>query len=249
MAIHIRLKQFDGPLDLLLHLIGKAKIELKDIFVSEITEQYIEAVRNAPDFNMDEASEFIAMAATLVEIKSRAILPKPPVPDEEDPEQQLIQRLIAYKQFKESARNLGDFEQSAMRVFGKLPEEYPLPPPSLELDGLTLDALWEALSRIAQRAPRDAQDADGFRMRDIRRDLFTVEGCMRTIERRLRKRGLTFEELLCDAPCREEVVTLFIALLEMLKLGRARVVQDDTFSTIRLLPGRGLRHGQAVADS
>ena len=65
MAVHIRLKQFDGPLDLLLHLIGKAKIDLKDIFVSEITEQYIEAVHSAPDFDMDEASEFVAMAALL----------------------------------------------------------------------------------------------------------------------------------------------------------------------------------------
>ena len=67
MAVHIRLKQFDGPLDLLLHLIGKAKIDLKDVFVSEITEQYIEAVQSAPDFDMDEASEFVAMAALLLE--------------------------------------------------------------------------------------------------------------------------------------------------------------------------------------
>ena len=71
MAVSIHLKQFDGPLDLLLHLVGKAKIDLADIFVSEITEQYIEIVRGAPDFDMDEASEFIAMAALLVEIKSR----------------------------------------------------------------------------------------------------------------------------------------------------------------------------------
>ena len=78
MAVHVRLKQFDGPLDLLLHLVGKAKIDLKDIFISQITEQYIEIVRNAPDYDMDEASEFIAMAALLVEIKSRSLLPKPP---------------------------------------------------------------------------------------------------------------------------------------------------------------------------
>ena len=92
MAVHIRLKQFDGPLDLLLHLIGKAKIDLKDVFVSEITEQYIEAVQSAPDFDMDEASEFVAMAALLVEIKSRALLPKPPkTDDEEDPEHEGVQ--------------------------------------------------------------------------------------------------------------------------------------------------------------
>ena len=91
MAVHFHLKQFDGPLDLLLHLVGKAKIDLKDIFVSEITDQYIELVQNAPDFNMEEASEFIAMAALLVEIKSRSILPKKPVEEEEDPEQLLLE--------------------------------------------------------------------------------------------------------------------------------------------------------------
>ena len=135
MAVHIRLKQFDGPLDLLLHLIGKAKIDLKDIFVSEITEQYIEAVHSAPDFDMDEASEFVAMAALLLEIKSRSLLPKPPKEDEEDPEQLLLQRLIAYKQFKETAQRMAEFEKNAREVFGKLPEEYPLPPPEIEIDG------------------------------------------------------------------------------------------------------------------
>ena len=78
MAVSVHLKQFDGPLDLLLHLVGKAKIDLADIFVSEITEQYVQIVSEAPDFDMEEASEFIAMAALLVEIKSRRLLPKPP---------------------------------------------------------------------------------------------------------------------------------------------------------------------------
>lgn len=120
MAVHIRLKQFDGPLDLLLHLIGKAKIDLKDIFISEITEQYIQAVQTADDFDMEEASEFIAMAATLVEIKSRTILPKKQKDDEEDPEQALIERLIAYQQFKESAQNMAEFEKSALGLYAEL---------------------------------------------------------------------------------------------------------------------------------
>ena len=160
MAVSIHLKQFDGPLDLLLHLVGKAKIDLADIFVSEITEQYIEIVRGAPDFDMDEASEFIAMAALLVEIKSRRLLPKPPREEEEDPEQALIARLTAYKQFRESARNMAEFEKSALKLFGKLPEEYPLPPPTLELDGLTLEALWQALLRVQDRRPAEPREVD-----------------------------------------------------------------------------------------
>ena len=242
MSVHIRLKQFDGPLDLLLHLIGKAKIDLKDIFVSEITEQYIQAVQNATDFDMDEASEFIAMAALLVEIKSRAILPKPPKEDEEDPEQALIDRLIAYKQFKEGAQNMAEFEQTAKQLFGKLPEEYPLPPVSLEIDGLTLDALWEALRHMAARAPKEPREAD-FRLRDIRRDSYTVEGCMQTIESRLKQGRLDFESLFSNAPNKEEVVTLFIALLEILKLGKAHVSQESTFDRIILCPGRRAEDG------
>ncbi len=237
MAIVVHLKKFDGPLDLLLHLIGKAKIELHEIFVSEITEQYIEAVQSAPDFDMDEASEFIAMAALLVEIKSRHILPKPPKDDEEDPEEALIQRLIAYKQLKEGAQNMAEFEKTAQQIFGKLPEEYPLPPPTLEIDGLTLEALWEALNRVADRAPREPRELD-FHLRDIRRDSYTVEGCMEFIESRLSLGLLGFEELFTAAPDREEVVTLFIALLELLKLGKAHVSQESTFERIVLRPGR-----------
>lgn len=237
MAVVVHLKQFDGPLDLLLHLIGKAKIDLKDIFVSQITDQYIEAVRNAPDFNMDEASEFIAMAALLVEIKSRSLLPKKPKEEEEDPEQALLERLIAYKQFKESAEHMAAFEKSAQQVFGKLPEEYPLPPPNLEIDGLTLSALWEALVRVAERQPKPPREVD-FRLRDIRRDNHTVEGCMEVIESHLQLGQMCFEDLFSSQPIKEEIVTLFIALLELLKLGKAHISQNATFDTIILRPGR-----------
>ena len=237
MPVHVRLKQFDGPLDLLLHLIGKAKIDMQDIFVSEITEQYIAFVQSAPDFDMDEASEFIAMAALLVEIKSRSILPKPPKEDEEDPEQALLARLAAYKQFKEGAQNMAEFEKTAQQLFGKLPEEYPLPPPTLEIDGLTLDALWEALRRVMGRKPQEPREVD-FRLRDIRRDNYTVEGCMEIIESRLCAGRVDFEELFSFAPEKEEIVTLFIALLELLKLGKAHVAQEATFHRIVVCQGR-----------
>ncbi|MFH1512165.1 MAG: segregation/condensation protein A [Bacillota bacterium] len=237
MAVQFQLKQFDGPLDLLLHLIGKAKIDIRDIFVSEITEQFIEAIENAPDFDMDEASEFITMAALLVEIKSRSLLPKPQSGEEEDPGQLLIDRLTAYKQFKESAAGMTEFEQSARQVFGKLPEEIPLPPPTLEIDGLTLRMLWDALIRIAERKPREPQE-EGLHLRDIRRDHYTVEGCMQTIRDCLKKGPVPFDQLFGDKPSRQEAVTLFIALLELLKRGKAHVTQSGTFDQIILHPGR-----------
>ncbi len=237
MSIHIQLQQFDGPMDLLLHLIGKAKIDVKDIFVSEITEQFIEAISTAPDFDMDEASEFITMAALLVEIKSRSLLPKPKTEDEEDPEQLLIDRLTQYKQFKESAEQMTAFEQSALRAFGKLPEEIPLPPQSFEIDGLTLTMLWEVLVRIAERKPADAPEENAY-LKNIRRDHYTVEGCIETIRDHLRKGPVPFDELFSQSPSRAEAVTLFIALLELLKRGKAYVSQSQTFDRIILYPGR-----------
>ncbi len=244
MSIHIQLKQFDGPLDLLLHLIGKAKIDIKDIFVSEITEQFIEAVSSATDFDMDEASEFITMAALLVEIKSRSLLPRIREESEDDPEQLLIDRLTAYKQFKESTTHMAEFEKIARQTFGKLPEEIPLPPPTLEIDGLTLDMLWDALLRMADRKPKELPEED-HTQRDIRRDHYSVDHCIETIRYRLKKGPVPFNELFSERPSRQEAVTLFIALLELLKRGKAHVTQSGTFQQMILYPGRRKAHGNA----
>lgn len=243
MAMTFQLKDFDGPLDLLLHLIGKAQVDIKDIFVSEITDQYIESVRNAPDLDMDDATDFLVMAATLLEIKSRAMLPKPPPvgEDEEDPEQALIRQLEEYKRFKESAVAMQEFERAAQDIFTKLPEEYPLPPQETELVGLTLEGLTEAFLRIWARKPAADEEAEEnhYAPRDIRRDEHTVQECMLTLLHGIRKRGrMRFDEAFSAAPTREEVVTLFLALLELLKLGEMHLEQEGVYSEILLLPGR-----------
>ena len=130
MALTLHLNRFDGPLDLLLFLIGKAKIDIKDIFVSQVTDQYIESVREAESLDMEDASAFIAMAATLIEIKSRALLPRPEPDDseEEDPEAALIRQLEEYQRFKQASEDMRLLEEAANRMFRKLPEEFPLPP-------------------------------------------------------------------------------------------------------------------------
>ena len=132
MAYSVSLKQFDGPLDLLLTLIGKARIDIQDIFVSEITEQYLEYMDGVDELDMDSASEFLQMAATLVEIKSRAMLPKPPrIEDEEglSPEEALIRQLTEYKRFKEASAQMQRLETEAKYIITKLSEEFPLLPP------------------------------------------------------------------------------------------------------------------------
>lgn len=243
------LKDFDGPLDLLLHLINKAQVDIKDIFVSQITDQYIEHVQNAVDLDMDDATDFLVMAATLLEIKSRAMLPRPPrlEEDEEDPEQALIRRLEEYKRFRETAAEMQRFEQAAGAMYVKLPEEYPLPPQNVELTGLTLEGLVSAFLRIYNRRPAEPEtrEVNHYAPRDIRRDEHTVQECMLVLLKGLKQQGsLRFETVFSQAPTKEEVVTLFLALLELLRLGETHIVQEDVYGDILLLPGRSEVHDE-----
>ena len=229
----VSLKQFDGPLDLLLSLVTEAKIDIKDIFVSQITEQYLASMDGVDELDMDAASEFLQMAATLIEIKSRSLLPKPPKEEdgEESPEEALIRQLTEYKAFKEASQDLKKLEEEAKKLFTRLPEEYPLPPPTFELTGLTLDALMKAFQRVLARS-QARQDAP--EPREIRKDSYTVQSCMFRIQRRIRSGGCRFDELFDGAPNRQEIVTLFQALLELIRLGRVTVRQKGTFGDIAI---------------
>ena len=242
MIREFKLKDFDGPLDLLLTLIGKAQIDIKDIFISQITDQYLEIIRQSEDLDMDETSDFLVMAATLVEIKSRAMLPRPPATEEEeDPEAELIRRLEEYKRYRETAESMKAFEQASRRLFTKLPEEYPLPPQEVELTGLTLEGLTSAFLRIWERKPvlDDDPQSNHYAPRNIHRDSYSVQECMLSLLQRLKaKKRISFEEAFSDAPTREEVVTYFLAMLELLKLGQMHVHQDETYGTIELIHGK-----------
>ena len=245
MPYVVSLKQFDGPLDLLLTLISRAKIDIRDIFVSEITEQCLEYMAGIDELDMDAASEFLQMAATLVEIKSRALLPAPPKPEDPDaetPEQALIRQLTEYKAFKETCEDLKRLEQAAKLMLSKLPEEYPLPPPEFELTGLTLEGLTRAFLRVLSRA-RDESEAP--RLREIRRDVYTVQECMKRIQARLRKGDILFDDLFGEEPCRAEIVALFMGMLELLKLNRVRVRQRGVFGEIVLSP---VKKGESSAE-
>ena len=238
-----QVKDFDGPLELLLQLISKAQIEIKDIFISSITDQYIAYVNSTEFLDMDDATDFLVMAATLLEIKSRAMLPKPPplAEDEEDPEAALIRRLEEYKAFRETAGELKAFEQAAGSIFSKFPEEFPLPPKETELVGLTLEGLMEAFTRVLARKPdREVRpEVNHYAPRDIHRDEHNVQECMLVLIRRLQKaRTMRFEEAFSEAPTKEEVVTFFMALLELLKLGEMHVQQASAGGEILLLAGR-----------
>ncbi len=236
MAFTLRLSQFEGPLDMLLYLIGKAKIDIKDIFVSEITDQYIQSIQNAPDLDMNDASAFINMAATLIEIKSRTLLPKEKEEiDEEDPEAVLIRQLQEYQRIKQIAEDMKGFEKTAALLYSKLPEEYPLPPPTFELKNLTLPGLMEAFARVLARL-RKAEDSPHEEVRRIIRDEYTIPRCTQHILRKLKKGNVLFSALISVNPSRDEIVTLFLALLELIRLGKATVTQDSIYDDILLMP-------------
>ncbi|MBO5570103.1 MAG: segregation/condensation protein A [Clostridia bacterium] len=237
MAYVVSLKQFEGPLDLLLHLINQAKVDIKDIFVSEITEQYLQSMELIDELDMDTASEFLVMASLLLEIKSRALLPKPPAavdPDEETPEEQLIRRLKEYQAFKESAGQMKSFEAVALNLFAKLPEEYPLPPPQIELTGLDMNGLMRAIRRIIAR--RSRTEDPGRVIRSITRERYTISQCVYNLQSQLRKGPVLFSDLLSEQTTRDEVITYFMALLEMLREGKLHVRQERVYEDILILP-------------
>ncbi|MBP5662482.1 MAG: segregation/condensation protein A [Clostridia bacterium] len=233
MELQLKLNQFEGPLDLLLHLLEKDKIAIEDIFVSDITEQYLAYVANLNEFDMENASEFLTVAAHLLEIKSRALLPKPaPLEEgEEDPEQALIRRLQEYKLYKEAGEKLHDMEEENLRVYYKLPEEIHLEE-RIELEELKLDALLTAFSDVLKRV----EGKQIRRQREIRRDTYTVKGKMAYIRRRLgRRRQMSFFDLFEDDGNKSEVVTTFAALLELWRNRFLKLEQKENFGDITVL--------------
>ena len=188
MAYSVHLKQFDGPLDLLLHLIEQAELDIKDIFVSEITQQYLAYMEALDELDMDTASEFLTMAATLLYIKSRQLLPRPPreaeEAQEEDPEQALIRQLREYRAFKEASAGLDALFHAAQDSFTRLPEDVPLPPPRVEIEGVTQDGLYRAFLQLLERR---AEQPRLHELHDVRPDRYTMRGCLGGIRAKLRE--------------------------------------------------------------
>lgn len=230
MELQLKLNQFEGPLDLLLHLLDKDKIDIKDIFVSDITEQYLKYIENIAEFDMENASEFLTVAAHLLEIKSRSLLPKPaPLEEgEEDPEQALIRRLTEYKMYKEAGEKLHDLEEENLKVYYKLPEEINMQE-RIELEDMKLDALMAAFCEVLKRF----ENKTVKKQREIRRDTYTVKGKMAYIRRRLSsKKEMSFFDMFEDDGNKSEVVTTFAAMLELCKSRYLKLEQKENFGDI-----------------
>ena len=225
MELQLKLNQFEGPLDLLLHLLDKDKID-----ISDITEQYLKYIENIAEFDMENASEFLTVAAHLLEIKSRSLLPKPaPLEEgEEDPEQALIRRLTEYKMYKEAGEKLHDMEEENLKVYYKLPEEINMQQ-RIELEDMKLDALMEAFGEVLKRF----ENKTVKKQREIRRDTYTVKGKMAYIRRRLSsKKEMSFFDMFEDDGNKSEVVTTFAAMLELWKNRYLKLTQKENFGDI-----------------
>ena len=230
MELQLKLNQFEGPLDLLLSLLEKDKIDIKDIFVSDITEQYLAYISDINSLDMENASEFLTVAAHLLEIKSRSLLPKPPVLEEgeEDPEQALIRRLTEYKMFKEAGIKLQEMEQENLGVYYKLPEEMNMQQ-RIELDDMKLDALMEAFAQVLSRF----ENKTVKKQREIKRDTYTIKGKMSYIRRRLAvNKKMSFFDMFEDDGNKSEVVTTFAAMLELWRNHFLKLKQEENFGDI-----------------
>ena len=242
MKIDIRLDAFEGPLDLLLHLIEKNKINIYDIPIVLITEQYMEYLAAMEEaFPLDSLSEFLVMAATLLRIKSRMLLPGVEEEETEDPREELVRRLVEYKMYKYAAGELKDLRVEADKVFYK-PEtvpreirEYVEPVDPKEVIGDTSLEKLNLTFQMVMRRRKDRVDPVRSRFGKIRKERYKVEDRMREIHQQIRgMKRINFRTLLDIQPDREMIVVTFLAVLEMMKAGQAKVVQEGNFGEIYL---------------
>lgn len=243
MGIEVKLEAFEGPLDLLLHLIEKNKVNIYDIPIVEITAQYLDYVQAMQEENLDVVSDFLVMAATLLDIKCRMLLPKETDEEgeEEDPRSELVERLLEYKMYKYASLDLKDRQLDAARALYKpptIPEEVAFyePPVDVEaiLSGVTLSRL-QTLFDFVMKRREDKIDPIRSRFGQIKKEPVKVEDKIQAVmEYGIARRVFDFRELLEKQPTRMEIVVTFLAVLELLKMGRLRVTQEELFEEIHL---------------
>jgi segregation and condensation protein A len=231
MEYSVLLPEFEGPLDLLLHLIKKSDISIFDISIEDITKQYLDYINKMEELNLNIASEYLVMASDLIEMKSRILLPKnEDEPEEEDPREELINRLIDYQQYKESTEKLRQYEALRKEVYTREPslEEYKSDNVTNNLN-ISLDDLVNALSKFLQNKElskplatkiTNKEYSVGKRSTEIR-DILRI------------KKKVNFFELF-EIPTKEYVVVTFLAILNMSKKQEITITQDNNFENITI---------------
>ncbi len=231
MGYAIKLERFEGPLDLLLHLIQRDEVDIYDIPIARITRQYLDYIELMRMLDLDIAGEFLVMAATLMRVKAKMLLPTPPPGEEEeiDPRDELVQRLLEYRQFKEASETLRSREERRRMTYerGTTPDESEAGP--LPLAPATLFHLLDALNRVLSRMPqKNVMELEG--------EAYDIEEKIERIHSRVTVAGrMSFGTLLEECRTRHEMIVTILALLELLKLHRLSAVQNETFGDIELM--------------
>jgi len=241
MALEIKLQVFEGPLDLLLHLIEKNKVDIYDIPIVEITAQYLEYIRQMETSDMNIMSEFLVMAATLVDIKCRMLLPKEINEDgeEEDPRTELVQKLLEYKMYKYMSYELKDRQVDAEKVLYKQPtipkevEEYRQPVDYEQLIGdMNLSKLHEIFKSIVKKQ-EDKIDPIRSTFGKIEKEDVDMDAKMLYVEQMVKNtRHLSFRQLLENQKSKMETVVTFLVILELMKSGKIVITQEQIFDDI-----------------
>ncbi|MGE5893201.1 MAG: segregation and condensation protein A [bacterium] len=241
---NIKVPVFEGPLDLLLHLIREHKIDIYDIPIALITGQYLQYLEMMKELNLEIAGEFLVMAATLIHIKSRMLLPADEtvsVEEQEDPRLELVQRLLEYQALKEAALSLREKEETWRDYFRREPAPDEKAEAEAEKDlslfDLSLFDLIGAFRKFLEKAPLEAAE--------ITRETLTVKDKIAFIVDRLSsEEAVPFEELFAGDRTKAQMVVTFIALLEIIRLGLARAYQDKEFGVIWIINPQAKREEQ-----
>ncbi len=250
MTYNVSLENFQGPLDLLLFLVRKNEIEIEDIPIITITEQYMEYIDMMKALNLDVAGEFLVMAATLMYLKSRALLPRTDGDEAEEEQttlEDLKRQLLEYEQYKDVAQRLKEQNILEKNVFTRACFNEPVPVDDEQ--ALTEASVFDLLQAFKKMLERVGGDEAGY---EVEFEQISVKDKMSDVLQLLEGHmgGLPFERLFSENPGKVELITTFLAMLELMKMQAIRIYQNANFSSIYVYPiGDEEQQGEAVGDS
>ncbi|MBQ9757982.1 MAG: segregation/condensation protein A [Clostridia bacterium] len=228
--LSFKLDAFEGPLDLLLMLIKKNKVSIYDIPIATILDQYLEVMKSMKEMDLEVSSEFLVLAATLLQIKSKMLLPKEDDgEEEEDPRTELVRRLLEYQQIKDSIEFFREHENSDVGTYFKLPDLIERPPAEMNYSKMTLENLMEAYRmscvKLERKLPPPKRSFSGI----VGHEKVSIKDKVKNIWSRIVSRGkIMFGEIFKGIKSKPEAVASFLALLEMIKLNKIAVEDTET---------------------
>lgn len=227
--LSFKLDSFEGPLDLLLMLIKKNKVNIYDIPIADILEQYLIVMQQMEELDLEMSSEFLVMAATLLQIKSKMLLPAEDDEEEEDPRTELVRRLVEYKRIKETIDFFREHENSDAALFFKLPDVIERPPAVIDYSAITTENLLQAykmsFAKLERKLPPPKRSFSGI----VGHEKVSVRERVKNIWHKLVDRGkVLFKDIFRGVKSKPEAVASFLAVLEMIKMNKIAVEETDT---------------------